>query len=83
MFLVLLSFIIDPYNWIQLTAIAIITGKNNIFWSSKDSITKKIDFVVPNAIVIIAIVYPRLNPLYNINPNTTGSPITVVPKKPN
>ena len=26
------------------------------------------------------IVYPNMNPLYNINPNTTGSPITVVPK---
>ena len=80
MFSFLLSFTMDLYNFMPLTAKARIAGINNIFCNNNVIRIKLSPF--PNPIIDIhnEIVYPKQNPLYNIIPNTIGIPITVVPK---
>ena len=76
----LLSLVIDLYNLNPLTAIAIIAGINNIFCKNKLEKIKPKPLEIPKTLIKLDIVYPRQNPLYKTIPNTTGIPITVVPK---
>ena len=76
----LLSLTIALYNLNPLTAIAIIAGINIIFCSNNvDNVNINPPWI-PIMLIQADIVYPSINPLYNINPKTIGSPITVVPK---
>lgn len=79
-FSLLLSFVIDLYNFIPLTAIANIAGINNILGNKKFTNEKIVPLVIPSMVTDTAIVYPKQKPLYNTIPNTIGMPITVVPK---
>ena len=76
----LLSFTIDLYNLNPLTAIAIIAGINIIFCKNKADNVNISPPCTPIILIHAEIVYPNINPLYNINPKTIGNPITVVPK---
>ena len=78
-FSLLLSFIIALYNFVPLTPIAKIHGIIIKFCSSKVIRENIIPFHVPNAKMIVEIVYPNENPLYTIIPYTTGIPITTHP----
>ena len=80
MFSFLLSFTIDLYSFIPLTAKARIAGMNNIFCNNNVITIKLRPFPSPIIDIHNEIVYPKQNPLYNIIPNTIGIPITVVPK---
>ncbi len=77
-----LSFTMDLYNFIPLTANAKIAGINKMFCNSNVTNTKLSPF--PNPIIVIhnEMVYPRQNPRYKIIAKTMGIPMTVVPKKP-
>lgn len=77
MFSLLLSFIIDLYNFIPLTPNANIDGINKIFCNNKDVMAKHIPFPVPNVAKTEAIVYPIQKPLNIIIPYTKNIPITV------
>ena len=79
-FSLLLSFVIDLYNLNPLTASANIAGINNIFCNNKLISTNDIPFLSPITVIHTEIVYPKQNPLYSTTPNTTGIPMTVVPK---
>lgn len=75
-----LSFTIDLYSLNPLTPIAIMLGMNIIFCNTSVINMNDIPFPIPIIDIIVDIVYPKQNPLYNIIPNTIGIPITVVPK---
>ena len=79
MFSLLLSFIIDLYNRMQLTAMQIITGIKIIF--CKNIVVSKniIPFCAPNTATADDTAYPMQNPLNITIPNTIGIPITVDP----
>ena len=79
-FSLLLSFVIDLYNLNPLTANANIAGINNTFCNNRLISTNDIPFVNPITVMHTEIVYPKQKPLYSTTPNTTGIPITVVPK---
>lgn len=78
----LLSLTIDLYNLKPLTANAKIAGINNMFCNNNVDNIKIIPFPVPIIDTHKEIVYPKQNPRYSTIPNTTGIPITWIPKKP-
>ena len=75
----LLSFIIDPYNFIPLTAIASIHGIIIIFCANKLVMLNNIPFAVPKVVIMQDIVYPKEKPLNITIKYTIGIPITVEP----
>lgn len=76
----LLSLTIDLYNLNPLTANAKTAGINNIFCNNVLLNINASPFESPKVEIQTDIVYPKQNPLYKTTPNTTGIPITVVPK---
>lgn len=82
MFSFLLSFIIDLYNLNPLTLIASIAGINIKFCNNKLLNTKASPLEVPKIPTHADIVYPKQNPRYTTNPNTTGIPYYCCSKKP-
>ena len=81
-FSLFLSFTIDLYNLKALTAIAIIAGMNNKFCRTSETTVNIIPLESPITIIIVEIVYPKQNPLYNTIPKTMGIPYYCCSKKP-
>ena len=79
MFSFRLSFTIDLYTLIPVTANANKAGIKIKFWSSKLQTTKIIPFPNPNVIIVDEIAYPMQNPLKITIPNIIGNPITDEP----
>ena len=79
-FSLFLSFIIDLYNLNPLIANASIAGINKIFCISNKIRTNTVPCCNPIILIQTAMVYPKQKPRYKTTPNTTGNPITVVPK---
>ncbi len=69
MFSFRLSFTIDLYTLIPVTANANKAGIKIKFWSSKLQTTKIIPFPNPNVIIVDEIAYPMQNPLKITIPN--------------
>ena len=80
--LIISIFTIDLYNLKALTAIAIIAGMNNKFCKTSETTVNIIPFESPITIIIVEIVYPKQNPLYNTIPKTMGIPYYCCSKKP-
>ena len=75
----LLSFVIDLYSFIPLTASAIMLGIYMRFCNNILVAIKIIPFQLPNVLIIIEIVYPTQNPFAVTIPITIGIPTTVDP----
>ena len=78
-FSLLLSFIIDLYTFIPVTAKASNAGIKIIFCINKLHVANIVPFYIPNVATAEDIVYPIQNPLKDTMPNTIGNPIIVEP----
>ena len=74
-----LSFIIDLYSFIPLTANAMIQGIKMRFCNNKVDAKNNIPFPVPHIAIAEEMVYPKQKPLNATIPMTNGIPITVEP----
>ena len=75
----LLSFNIDLYNLIPLTANANMQGMRIKFCNNIEVIKNMLPFPVPKVAISDETVYPKQNPRYPTIPKTIGIPITVEP----
>ena len=80
MFSLLLSFMMDSYNFIPLTPKAKMHGIKKIFCSNILDAISKLPFPVPNIVITVEIVYPKQKPRKAITRYKIGIPITVHPR---